>query len=306
MKTVNSIYYISDSPCVVALGCFDGVHLGHKAVISEAAKAARMRSCPCAVWTFSEPPKNYFSPASVPIITTNSLKAELIEELGADVLVCVPFDADICAMSAEDFFETVLIERMRACHIVCGFNYSFGARGSGNTELLSKLCKERGIGLSIVPPVSIDGCTVSSSAIRFEIENGNPENASAYLGRPYALEARVIDGQKLARRLGFPTLNQSFPEGALIPRHGVYAVRVLIDGNAPLLGISNVGIRPTVGGDTVYTETHIFDFDGDLYGKKIKIEFISFIRPEVRFDTVDALAEQVKLDIKTAKEILKY
>ena len=306
MKTVNSIYHISDSPCVVALGCFDGVHLGHKAVISEAVATARRLGCTCAVWTFSEPPKNYFSPASVPIITPSSLKTELIEALGADVLVCVPFDSEVCSMSADHFFETVLAERMRACHIVCGFNYSFGARGSGNTELLSRLCKERGIGLSIVSPVSIDGCTVSSSAIRSAIEDGRPKDAAEYLGRPYALEAMVIDGQKLARRLGFPTVNQSFPEGALIPRHGVYAVRVHIDGNTPLFGISNVGIRPTVGGNTVYAETHIFDFKGDLYGKKIKIEFISFIRPEIRFCTLEALAKQVTLDIEAAKEILKY
>ena len=306
MNLISSLSYRSPLPSVVALGCFDGVHLGHTAVLSEARERATALGCACTVLTFTEPPRNFFSPRSVPLITDAITKRERIAALGADTLVCVPFSSEIAAMSAEDFFENILLDRLRACHIVCGYNYSFGAKGLGNTVLLEQLCAERGIGLSVLPAVKVGEMPVSSSDIRRAVMEGRPEDAQAMLGRPYALTATVVNGQHLARSLGFPTINQIFPDGMLIPRAGVYASRVTVEGESVFYnGISNVGIRPTVTDHTLCCETHLFDFSGDLYGRSVTVELLSFLRPERKFDSIDTLAEQVRADMNAAKKILK-
>ena len=306
MELFYSLDYISPTPTVVALGCFDGVHLGHADVIRNAKERAMMLGVSCTVWTFEEPPKNYFLPHSVPLITLQKEKQARIEALGVDVLVCLPFDKAIKSMTAEDFFKTILHKRLRACHLICGYNYSFGAKGLGNPALLGTLCEEYGVGLTVVPPVSVGQTPVSSSAIRLAMAEGAPEQAAAMLGRPYSLTAPVVHGQQLARKLGFPTVNQIFPAGQLIPKAGVYATRVSLPNSEEVYrGISNVGIRPTVSDHTLCCETHVFDFSGDLYGAPITVEFLSFLRPEQKFASVDAMSQQVKRDMEAVQEFFR-
>lgn len=303
MTVYTTLEGCSPCPCVLALGCFDGVHLGHAAVIKEAERVANSLALPLAVWSFREPPRNFFSKNTVPLLTTPEEKGAIIATMGAHTLYSLPFDATIAAMSAEDFFS-LLCEDLSAKHIVCGFNFTFGAMGRGNTVLLQSLCAQNGVGLSVLPPTTLDGETVSSSRIRACLEKGKPEEAARLLGRPYALCAEVIHGQHLARDLGFRTANQCFPEGKAVPRYGVYAVRAHADG-AVCYGIANVGMRPTVRGTLLCCETHLFDFSGDLYGKTLTVEFLHFLRPEQAFDSLDALTAQVKRDIETAKSLLK-
>lgn len=303
MKSYKTNEFFSDSPCVVALGCFDGVHIGHQSVISRAVSISKDLSVKSAVWTFDESPRNFFSPYTSPIITDRDEKRKLMRALGIDIFVSVPFDTETGSLSPEDFFEKILVQRLRAVHIVCGFNYSFGKGGRGKTELLKKLCDDNNIGLTIIESIDVDGVPISSSRIREAVEAGNIEEAQKYLGRPFSINTIVIDGQKLARRLGFPTVNQVFERGILVPKNGVYITRVTI-GSKKYYGITNVGIRPTVGGKILCAETHILDFCGNLYGKKLRVEFLQFIRPETAFSSVDELSEKVHTDIETAKTII--
>ena len=302
MKIYSTINYSSKNPSVVALGCFDGVHLGHREVIRTARAIADSQGIPCSVWTFDEPPRNYFLKNAVPLITNKDQKAALISKLGVDKFISVPFTKETAKISAEDFFFEILKKRLKAAHIVCGFNYSFGEGGKGNVDMLRKLCEDAKIGLTVLDPISVSGITVSSSAIRDALKAGETEKANALLGRPFSLKTVVISGQHLARKLGFPTVNQSFPSRMLIPSYGVYVTRVSIEGRSKkYYGITNVGIRPTVGGNTVYAETNIFDFSGDLYGRWVKVEYLHFIREERKFDDIEALASQIDKDIAEAK-----
>ena len=303
MKSFRSLFYRPSAPTVVALGCFDGVHLGHSAVVKEAVSVAKQKGFSSLVWTFEEPVKNFFAPGSVPLITTPEEKKHQLCKLGVDLLVCGRFDPQVASLSPEDFFEKILVEQLEARHIVCGFNYSFGQGGKGDVALLRKLCEKADIGLSVIPPISLEGVEVSSTQIRYAVEEGRMEDAARLLGRPYALRTIVIDGQKLGRRLGFPTVNQVFRRGALVPKKGVYVTRVRMCGKQKY-GVTNVGVRPTVGGSLLCAETHIFDFEGDLYGKTVTVEFLHFLRPETKFDSVELLSEQVHRDMENAKTFL--
>ena len=264
--------------------------------------AEKMR-LPLAVFTFREPPKNYFLPNAVPLLTNEEEKKVQIEALGADLLYSIPFEASIASMPAEDFFARLLVEQLGAAALVCGFNYNFGKGGLGNTELLSRLCKEKGLSLTVTPPILDEGSPVSSSRIREAIAEGNVTAVRHMLGRPYAICAEVINGQRLARQLGFPTLNQPLSEKMAIPRYGVYLSRVRQIEKG--YGITNVGMRPTVGGSLLCAETHIFDFSGDLYGKTLTVELLEFLRPERPFPSVDALREQVEADIREARRLAR-
>ena len=297
--------YISDAPCVVALGCFDGVHIGHRAVIEEAIRTARESGLASAVWTFSEPPKNFFAPGSVQILSDREEKCRRISLLGVDLLFCIDFDAHIAALSPEKFFSEIVLKQLNARHVVCGFNYTFGAKSAGNTALLRELCEEHGIKLTVLDPVTSDGVSVSSSLIRSHIENGEMESAQKYLGYPYTIVSRVVDGQKLARRLGFPTVNLIPSTNTILPKNGVYVSRIDFEGNErELFGITNIGMRPTVKAAEICAETHIFDFNGDLYGKELRVELLHFVRAEQLFDSIDELREQVHSDISAAKDFI--
>ena len=304
MIIASSTDYISPSPCVVALGCFDGVHRGHAAVIRRAREIADVHSLPLVIWSFRTPPKNYFIPGSVPQITTAEEKAALCASLGADVFLSIPFDKTIATMPYEEFFDEILCRRLSAAQLICGFDFTFGAKGLGNTERLAALCQARGLSLSVIPPFTCQDEAISSSRIRETIEAGDTEKTQALLGRPYSITAKVVHGQHLARDLGFRTINQLFPPEKAIPRHGVYVARITI-GEATHYGITNVGMRPTVGGTLLCSETHIFDFSDELYGATVTVSLLHFLRTETHFPTLDALVTQVNADIVAAKEWLK-
>ncbi len=304
MKTYRSLNYTSVNPTVCALGCFDGVHMGHASIIKRAKELSKELSADCAVWSFAEPPKNFFSSEKIPLLTTAEEKRAQMRSLGVDIFVSVPFDKRIASMTAKEFFYTVLIDAMKVKHVVCGFNYRFGRGGEGDPALLERLCDENGIGLSIMPPVKSGDVAISSTEIRNALTSGNVDDATIYLGRPYSLSAKIIDGQHLGRTLGFPTVNQSFPKGKLVPRNGVYVSRVAFDGRIKY-GITNIGVRPTVDGKSLCAETNLFDFEGDLYGKTLNVEFLTFLRPEQKFGSVEKLAEQVGKDILMAKDFIK-
>lgn len=302
MQIYSSIQ-TSFSPCVIALGCFDGVHLGHAAVIGAAKEIADSEKLPLAVWSFQEPPKNFFVPNSVLLLTDKNEKADAMRALGVDTLFSIPFDRNVAESSPEDFVR-VLIEQLGARHLVCGFNFTFGKGGTGNAETLSKLCRELSVGVTLVPAYLDEGDAVSSSRIRKALEDGDVERAARWLGHPYSLSAPVVEGQRLGRTLGFPTINQCFAPNQAVPRHGVYTVRASVDGKT-YFGIANVGTRPTVGSTLLCCETNLFDFSGDLYGKTVRVEFLSFLRSEKRFESLDALTAQVQQDIQRAKETFK-
>ena len=305
MVTKRTLYITVDRPLVVALGCFDGVHAGHTSLISKAIDTARRQNALSAVFSFTEPPKNYFFRASATLLTPFYEKKRLMRALSPDLFVCVPFDANIADLSAEDFFVKILLKKLNAVHLVCGFDYRFGKGGKGDAKLLEELCSKYDVGLSVISPVIINGITVSSSEIRRLLGDGDVRTAAVLLGRRYSIYSTVVDGQHLGRTLGFPTINQLFEKNSTPLRRGVYLTKVRI-GHSVYSAITNVGVRPTVDGETLCSETHIFDFCGDLYGKCIRVEFVDFIRPERKFASVEDLAKQVLSDIKTAKEIIQH
>lgn len=293
-----------DHNSVVALGCFDGVHIGHSKIISSAVAVAKERALTSVVWSFQAPPKNILSGnGATGMLTPPSEKKRLIRDLGADVMISVPFDKKIARLSPRDFFENILIKRLNAKHIFCGFNYRFGYMGSGNVGLLQSLCDEFNIALTVVDEVKTDGITVSSSAIRALLSEGKIDKAEKMLGRPFSVCGKVKDGQHLGRHLGFPTVNQDIPNGKMLLKNGVYLTRIKL-GKTIKYGVTNIGMRPTVNSAKPVCETHILDFEGDLYGKYLTVEFIEFLRSEKKFDSLEELSLQVMNDIETAKEIL--
>ena len=304
--TSTSSYKHENKPSAVALGCFDGLHKGHLEIIGNAINEAKKSSLVSVVWSFNSPPKNFFAKSEaekIALITPINEKKRIIRSLGADIFIGVEFNKRIAELSPEDFFEEILIKGLCAKHIFCGFNYRFGKNGSGNTALLQKLCDNKGIKLSVIDEIKLDGQTVSSSAIRAFLANGDIKSAQKMLGRPYSLRSKVKDGQHLGRKLGFPTINQDLPSKIPLLKNGVYLTKIKISKRTEY-GITNIGMRPTVKDSRLICETHIFDFSSDLYGKHVTVEFIDFIRQEKKFDSLDDLSAQVKKDIEKAKLML--
>ena len=304
MKFFDSLDSLPKSKCAVALGCFDGVHMGHMQVLNEMKTVARRLGLPTCVFAFDQPPKNFFVPDSVPVITSKQEKLKIFRSLDIDTALCIPFDEKMVSVTADAFVKDVLIDKLGAAHVVCGYNYAFGQNAKGSPSLIKEICEPLGVGVTVVGDFSKDGVTVSSSLIRTLVSNGQVEDAQKYLGRPYSITSTVVDGQHLARRLGFPTVNLLPDISRLIPRYGVYVTAISVDGQKEY-GITNVGMRPTVDTKILCAETHLFDFDGDLYGKELCVEFLHFIRGEKKFDSVEEMAVQIREDICVAKEYIK-
>lgn len=304
MSIYRDFDHLFEEPSVVALGCFDGVHSGHAEVLSKAKKIAMEKGRRFVVWTFEEPVRNYFCPGSVRCLTDADHKIELLLKLGADDVVCFPFNDSVAALSPRDFVHTILHECLKAEAVVCGWNYTFGFEGKGTTADLTELCSSEGIGTYIVNPVLMGGQTVSSSLVRDYLNSGDMKSVSECLGRNFTLRSEVINGQHLAGKLGFPTVNQVFSENQALPKNGVYISRVRFDGRI-MDGISNIGIRPTVDGSLLCAETHIFDLSENLYGRVVEIEPYEFIRSEQVFPDLDHLRMQIEKDIVFAKNRIR-
>ncbi|UCH73474.1 MAG: bifunctional riboflavin kinase/FAD synthetase [Rhodospirillales bacterium] len=292
-----------------ALGNFDGVHRGHQAVFARTRDIARGAGVPLVAVTFEPHPRSYFRPLDPPFrLTPFRNKVHHIEKLGVDLLMVLHFDEDLHHMSAETFVHKVLVEGLRASHVVVGYDFVFGHERTGDTAFLAAMGAQCGFGITIVEPVrSEDKGIYSSTLIRNHLRAGRPAEAAALLGRPFEFEGRVGHGNAMGRDLGYPTANLSFGE-YLRPAFGIYAVRVGIERPDGLIwhdGVASFGVRPTIGKDEEpVLEAYIFDFSGDLYGLHLRIQLIEYIRPEVKFDDLKALTAQIDDDCRVAREIL--
>ena len=285
----------------VAMGNFDGVHIGHAAVL-RAAHAARP-DAPRAVLTFEPHPREFFRPQDPPFrLTLAAERAAALEALGVEFLYQLPFDTEFSHLSAEFFVEEILFKHISAVHLSCGADFAFGHRRGGDVEFLAARAEALGMGLSIVPPVADAQGPVSSTRIRRLLQDGYPERAAALLGRPCSIRGEVVHGDARGRTIGFPTANIALGRH-LEPQRGVYAVTAKI-GAKLMKGVANIGSRPTVGGTEPRLEVHFFDFDSDLYGQELSVQLRHFIREEQKFASFDLLTAQIGRDAAHARRLL--
>ncbi len=290
---------------IVALGNFDGFHLGHQAVAREAIEWARAEGRPSIIATFDPHPVRYFRPDADPFrLTTLEQRQELYLAAGATAMLVFHFDGELAGTSAEDFVRLLLAERLGVAGLVTGEDFTFGKGRGGNRTVLEALGREVGIATREVAPVLDGGAPVSSSRIREALRNGDPQEAARLLTRPFAIRGVVEHGDKVGRTIGYPTANLAL-ESYLRPHYGIYAVkgRVLVTGQQ-LKGAANLGIRPSFTPPKELLEPHFFDFDSDLYGQEIEVAFHHFLRPEAKFDSLDALTAQMDIDCAEAWRLL--
>lgn len=289
---------------VIALGFFDGVHLGHGALLRRAAEEAKKRGCESAVFTFDRPPKEVITGVPCPLINSPEDRAALVKRLyGIDEMIMVPFDDEMRITPWDRFVTDILVGRYGAVHLVAGHDHHFGHKNQGSPELLREKCAELGLGCDIIPAVTIGGVTVSSTHIRKLLEEGDVETARAFLGHPHVLTQTVGHGRQLGRTIGIPTANLVAPPHVLLPRRGVYATKITLPDGRAFGGVTNVGVRPTVNnGQDVTVEPWILDFDGDLYGQAIRVEFYRRLRDERKFDSLAALRSQIETDAVKTRE----
>ncbi|HUJ03640.1 MAG TPA: bifunctional riboflavin kinase/FAD synthetase [Rhizomicrobium sp.] len=294
---------------VVALGNFDGVHLGHQALIGEARRLANERGAPLGVLAFEPHPQEFFRPGTENFrLTPFRTKARLIAGLGADAMYALAFDADMAKKSAQEFVIDVLVEGLGVGHVVVGADFQFGKGRSGNITVLSYMGEMEGFGVSIFAPVEAEGHgKISSTDIRKALKSGRPEEAASLLGHWWTIESHVIPGDKRGRTIGFPTINMRL-EGSLEPAYGIYAVRARVLENdvtiAQYDGVASYGIRPMFAVPQPILETYLFGFSGDLYGSHLAIELVAWLRPEAKFESLDALKAQIARDCEDAKAAL--
>jgi riboflavin kinase/FMN adenylyltransferase len=314
-------------PTAIALGNFDGVHLGHAKLIRNAVRYAASRGLAPAVFTFSNHPYNVLKGETlIRSVTTESDKERLLESLGVEYLFSLSFDEGFHTMPPQAFVDDLLLGAFRARAVFCGFNFRFGAEAAGDPELLRTAGAAEGFDVSVMEPYRVGDTLVSSTMIRALIETGDVAAAAEFLGRPFALSGEIARGNGIGRGLGFPTANIGLPDGLVVPAYGVYVTESRLDGgdgeggagsgtqdkNEPspfrpgeggLRSVTNVGVRPTIGDDRLLAETHIFGAsDADLYGHALRVNFLAMIRPERRFANVDELKAQVERDKRAALE----
>jgi riboflavin kinase/FMN adenylyltransferase len=286
---------------IVALGNFDGFHEGHQAVVGRALTRARAEGRPALVATFDPHPMRFFRPESPWFrLTTMDQRARLLEEAGVDGMYVFHFDAGFAAASPEQFVTEWLVGNLGAAGVVTGEDFTFGRNRGGDVRLLAALGRAHHFSAECVPPVVEDGAVVSSSRIREALRAGDCETATRLLTRPFTIEGMVEHGDKRGRAIGYPTAN--IPLGRYLrPRFGVYAVRGRLPDGTRLDGAANLGIRPTFEPPRELLEPYFFDFSGDLYGQNVAVELVSFLRPEAKFDSVEALVAQMALDCDEAR-----
>ena len=289
---------------VLALGNFDGFHLGHQAVVNRAIARGFHERRPVIVATFDPHPVRFFRPNSPPFrLTSLNQRQALFDHAGADAMLVFRFDKELASTSAEDFVSEILAGRLAVSGVVTGDDFSFGRGRAGNVELLRKLGAKHGIVAEAVPPILIDGERVSSGRIRDALAAGDPGTATRLLTRPFAIEAVVERGDGRGHDLGYPTANVSLGRYQR-PAYGIYAVRVRLDDGSEHNGVASLGVRPTFEARDEVLEAYLFDWTGDLYGRTIEVALVEYIRPEVKFDSVEELVEQMRKDEAEARRLL--
>lgn len=295
---------VSETKRVIALGFFDGVHIGHGALLRRVGeRAAELGAVPSAV-TFDNHPTSLIVGEGVPLINSPADRADLMRRLYQirDVIV-THFDKQMMKMPWQNFITDYLVGTYGAVYLVAGHDFHFGYKGEGNPERLKEKCRELGVGCDIIPKVEQEGITVSSTYIRTLLAQGEMERAMEFLGHPHVLTDRVSHGKKLGGLLGFPTVNLHFPDRVLVPAHGVYVTRVWFEDGQCRPAVTNVGVRPTIDdGDRVTVEGFILDFDGDLYGQTIRMEFFKRLRGERKFESLAALRAEVMRNAQQTRE----
>jgi riboflavin kinase/FMN adenylyltransferase len=302
MITYRTLEEITEiEPTAVAVGNFDGVHLGHQKLIGKTVEFAREHGLKSAVFTFSNHPRNLIKTASpVKNILYQHEKAEIIASLGVDYMIDIPFTKEIMEMDPVAFVQNLLLEKANMKAVFCGFNYTFGYKAEGNTDVLRNIGMDKGFSVNVMPPFMIDDNIVSSTLIRTLIASGQVERCKRYMGRNYEIAGEVVVGNRLGRKLGFPTSNLVIDKSMVTPPNGVYVT--LCDYNGVKYpSVTNVGVKPTIGKYNKNVETHIFDFNKELYGKQIVVEFLKKTRDEVKFDNVQDLSEQIVRDCREVK-----
>lgn len=293
---------MSDKKRVIALGFFDGVHVGHGALLEKTKERAWENSLSPAVLSFDVHPDNLVFGKETLLINSAEDRTDIIRRIyGINDVVFLHFNRELMQMPWQEFIEKIISE-LNIGWIVVGHDFCFGYKGEGTAPRLKEYCGVHGIGCDIIPPVMIDGRVVSSTYIRSLIAEGDMEQAHRYLGHPYFLTNTICSGYHLGTKMGTPTTNIFFPDGVLVPRHGVYVTRIILQDGSSYAAATNVGVRPTVSSSNrANVESHIIGFSGNLYGQRARVEFYSFIRPEMKFDDVDVLSRHIKQDTETAR-----
>lgn len=302
MKVYYSLEEIKDiEETVVALGNFDGVHLGHQEIIHRTVESARAAGLKSAVFTFSNHTSTIL-PNMKPVknILYEEDKLRIIEEMGVDYMIDIPFTKEILSMKAEAFISGILVEKLRIKEAYCGFNYTFGYKAEGTPKVLMEEGLRHGFGIHVQEPFMIDDKVVSSTWIRELISKGEMEECSKLMGRVYSIGGKVIEGNRLGRTIGFPTCNLVVDETMVTPPNGVYISMCTLRGEKHR-AVTNVGNKPTVGDYAKNIETHIFDFDEEIYGEEIRVEFIKHVRDERKFAGIDELKAQIEKDCIDAR-----
>ncbi len=290
---------------VVTIGNFDGVHRGHQALLAKSRERAQAIDGTSMAMTFEPHPMRVLRPAAnLPLITPLPQKLELIARQGIEVTLCIRFDEHFAQLSADDFVDKLLVQRLGVAEVVVGYNFNFGKKGLGDTELLKTKAQNHGFQVHVVGPVMVGGRPVSSTRVRQVVAECDLTAARRLLGRHYCIAGRVISGHgRGGRLLGFPTANLKVMD-ELLPGSGVYAVLVETDGGELLQGVTNIGSNPTFADGGLNVETHLLDFKGDLYGRDIRLHFVEYLRPERKFASPAELAEQIGRDVAKARQVL--
>ncbi len=293
----------ADKGASVALGNFDGVHLGHQKVIADAAEAAVKLGVPMGVISFEPHARMHFQPDAPPFrLSTAHQLARTVERLGADRLYLLPFGVEMANFSDHDFVRDVLVAGLGVRHVAVGFDVTFGKGRSGDPKGMRHYGEEFGFGVSVAQSVeNIDG-KISSSAAREALRQGRPETATAILGRPFAIEGVVQKGRQLGRTLGFPTANVHLGD-YVAPKFGVYATRTRLKDGREMPGVANIGVNPTTGVVEPRLEVWLFNFDEDIYGETIETDLIAFLRPEEKFASIELMVDQIRIDARRARDI---
>ena len=289
----------------IALGFFDGIHLGHAELIKRTCLRAQELTVIPTVLTFDAHPDTFVTGKPVELLTDSEERADIIRRLfGVENVLFIHFNETVMHMSWRDFLDSICSE-LFAVHLVVGHDFHFGYRGEGNSKLLRSYCDDMGIGCDIISPVTQHGATISSTRIREMVKAGEIESANELLGHPHELSDTVRYGYKLGRKIGAPTINMRVPENVIVPRFGVYATRVFF-ASEEHIAVTNVGVRPTVNNGTEPSvESYILDYSGNLYGKRVRVEFYAFLRPERKFECIEALRQQIAIDEENTRIFFK-